>query len=112
MMPKRSDAVSRRIILLSEIKAWLDRSRITSAEEATTKAVAYWPILKAIHGTFRGVEHWWCVFVDDESIVLDPCPVDCLSGPLLVSAKKGGPWSTIYCTELKENVDDAGGAID
>lgn len=47
-------------------------------------------------GKFAGMDHSWLLFKHDKTVLLDPYPWACASGPMLVTLKGMSPWRNLY----------------
>lgn len=82
-------------LLLLRSSFYLKKGRLIDCHELSESlAMLYFDQLRSRFGVFAGVSpHSWLISLDEEWLI-DPYPVACLGGPLLI--KRKSHWQKIY----------------
>ena len=78
---------------------FLDRED-ASCHTIVEALIPFVPSLETVRGTFGRIhEHSWLRFIDKPELIIDPYPVACLGGPILVTTNYMTPWKALYKEE-------------
>lgn len=72
----------------------------SSCHTVTSELLEFTPELEQVNGTFGKIhEHSWLRFKNKPNIIIDPYPLVCLGGPILIETKYMLPWKDLYKEE-------------